>query len=410
MAQVHPTDTGGSAAEITSETTVADNKATTTVTDKAVTASIAAAADAREKTLIIKADANGKDAPSTTVSVPKASVQKIAEAGLNLTMESADGARVTLTPETMTSIADQAAGGTLEINITTETQKAAEDIIAAASGLDSKDVNLDTALVVSVTVNSGGKAITSFGGKMSIDLPADSGKYTVGESYKVYQINADGSVEVITGTCVKVDGVVFVRVSVSHLSTFVVTNDKTFAGYDDVSLSDWFYDAVAYVTEYGLMNGTGETTFAPNSNMTRAMLVTVLYRLEGEPSVTASNPFTDVAAGQWYTDAILWASGNKIVEGYGSGLFGTNDNVTREQMAAILYRYAASKSYDVSKTTNLSVYTDAASISDWAKTAMQWANAQGLITGRTTTTLVPTGTATRAEVASILMRFVKRGS
>jgi len=135
--------------------------------------------------------------------------------------------------------------------------------------------------------------------------------------------------------------------------------------------------------------------------------VTVLHRLEGSPAVTGANNFTDVKNGEWYTNAVIWANANDIVSGYGNGLFGTNDPITREQMAAILYRYAGYKGYDVTAAANLSAYTDAADISGWAEKAMRWANAEGLITGRTTTTLVSGGTATRAEVASILNRFVE---
>jgi hypothetical protein len=119
------------------------------------------------------------------------------------------------------------------------------------------------------------------------------------------------------------------------------------------------------------------------------------------------NPFTDVKIGQWYTDAVVWANANNIVTGYGDGLFGTDDNVTREQMAVILYRYAQYKGYDVTAATALDGYTDASTVSGWARTAMGWANGEGLITGRTATTLAPGGETTRAEVASILMRFVE---
>ena len=125
------------------------------------------------------------------------------------------------------------------------------------------------------------------------------------------------------------------------------------------------------------------------------MLVTVLYRLEGEPAVTGTSGFSDVAGGTWYTDAVVWASENSIVEGYGGGLFGTNDSVTREQMAKILYGYASYKGYDVTSTADLSTYADANEISAWAEAAMKWANAEGLITGVTETTLVPSGHAVR---------------
>lgn len=174
--------------------------------------------------------------------------------------------------------------------------------------------------------------------------------------------------------------------------------------FTDVKEADWFYEAVQYVYEKGMMNGTGSTTFDPNGTTSRGMIVTILHRLEGTPSA-AGTAFTDVPAGQWYTDAVAWASANNIVGGYGDGTFGPNDPITREQMAAILYRYARYKGYDVSQSADLSKYTDAGQVSSYAKPALSWANAEGLINGVTQTTLVPQGNATRAQVATILMRF-----
>lgn len=174
--------------------------------------------------------------------------------------------------------------------------------------------------------------------------------------------------------------------------------------FTDVSESDWFYDGVTYAAQNGLMQGVGGDKFNPSGTTTRGMIVTILYRLEGEPTVSQT-AFTDVAAEQWYTDAVAWAAANKIVEGYGNGNFGPNDSITREQIATILYRYAVYKGYDVSGLANLSSYTDAGTVSSWALTAVRWTNSKGLITGRTTTTLVPKGTTTRAEAATILMRF-----
>ena len=169
----------------------------------------------------------------------------------------------------------------------------------------------------------------------------------------------------------------------------------------------WAKEGICYVVENGIMNGIGSDTFSPDTNMTRAMLVTVLYRMEGSPEVTADNPFSDVKNGAYYTEPVIWATGNNIVNGYGSGLFGPEDNITRQQIAAILYRYAIYKDCDVSAAVDLNVYHDASDIADWAFVGMRWANAEGFITGRTADTLEPGGTAKRAEVATILMRFLE---
>lgn len=173
----------------------------------------------------------------------------------------------------------------------------------------------------------------------------------------------------------------------------------------DVDKNAWYHKSVDYMIENGMMNGTSETTFLPDSAVTRGMIVEILYRLEGEPGVKIAAEFSDVADGQYYADAVAWAAGNEIVTGYSKEKFGPDDAITREQLAAILYRYAQYKNIDVTRTADLSGYTDTAQISAYAETAVKWANAEGLITGVTDTMLKPAGTATRAQAAEILMRF-----
>ncbi len=178
---------------------------------------------------------------------------------------------------------------------------------------------------------------------------------------------------------------------------------STPVSYPDVSEKDWFYEAVQYVSEKGLMQGTGEG-FAPDDEVSRAILVTVLYRLEGA-EYTGASAFADVAADAWYAPAVAWAADTGIVKGYSETAFGPEDTVTREQMATILHRYMASKDAADAEGADLSGYTDAAAVSEWAEEAFGWACATGLITGTGSTTLSPGGTATRAQIATILMRF-----
>ena len=172
----------------------------------------------------------------------------------------------------------------------------------------------------------------------------------------------------------------------------------------DVAEGSWYSDAVQYVYDKGLMAGTSSTTFSPDETTTRGMIVTILYRLEGAPEISGSSSFIDVAAGQYYANAVAWAAANNIVGGYGNGLFGPKDTITREQIAAILYRYSQYKGYDVTASADLSGYSDIAQVSSYALAALQWAKAEGLVNG-TDTTLTPDGSATRAQVAVILMRF-----
>lgn len=175
--------------------------------------------------------------------------------------------------------------------------------------------------------------------------------------------------------------------------------------FGDVKSGDWFYNDVKYVYDKGMMAGTAADVFAPNATTTRAMIVTILYRLEGSPAVTGTSAFVDVPTGQWYTDAVNWAAANQIVKGTSATTFAPNDSITREQMAAILYRYAQYKGYDVTKKADLSGYSDNGQVSAYAKDALAWANAAKLINGVTNTTLAPQGNATRAQVSAILHRF-----
>ena len=176
--------------------------------------------------------------------------------------------------------------------------------------------------------------------------------------------------------------------------------------FTDVSTSDWFYDDVAFVYENGLFSGTDSRSFSPNASMTRAMLVTVLYRLEGEPTVTGRSSFTDVRSGAYYEKAVIWAAANGIVTGTDSTSFSPDAKVTREQLAAILYRYAQYRKLDTDASAKLNSFTDADSVSAYASEALGWAVSEGLINGASGK-LMPKGDATRAQVAAILHRFVK---
>ena len=176
--------------------------------------------------------------------------------------------------------------------------------------------------------------------------------------------------------------------------------------FTDVRRSDWFYEDVAFAYENGLFAGTSDTTFSPNASMTRAMLVTVLYRLEGQPAVNGRSGFSDVQYNGYYEDAVTWAADNGIVNGTSTTTFSPNANVTREQMAAILYRYAQYKKYNTAASSGLNGFTDHASVSGYAAASLEWAVAEKLVNG-SAGKLMPTGNATRAQVAAILHRFVE---
>ena len=261
--------------------------------------------------------------------------------------------------------------------------------------------------VTTSAVNNGGvnasPSTAEKGATITITLSPDKG-YTLGKLTVT-----DGSGKTVS-TVKKSDTVYTFTMPASAVTVGVsyVKADETPSEtkFNDVSANDWFASAVDYVTDKGMMNGTGTNTFGPKANTTRGMVVTVLYRLENEPS-TAAASFTDVASGAYYANAVAWANANGIVSGYGNGKFGPNDKVTREQLAAILYRYAQYKKYDVSvgEDTNIMDFDDVRQISSYAVPAIQWACGAGVMSGKSTYTLDPKGDATRAEVAAMLMRF-----
>ena len=174
-------------------------------------------------------------------------------------------------------------------------------------------------------------------------------------------------------------------------------------GFSDVASNAWYAEAVEYVHDNGLMSGTSATTFSPETNTSRAMLATILYRSSSSPAVTGAADFTDVSTDAYYADAVAWASANGIISGYGNGLFGPNDPITREQIAAILWRYAGSPSAEAGAD-----FADESSISSYAATAVDWARASGIVNGAENNQFLPQDNATRAEVATILYHYMAR--
>ena len=185
-----------------------------------------------------------------------------------------------------------------------------------------------------------------------------------------------------------------------------ITNNHNFS---DVKSTDWYFEAVNYAVENKLMNGISDTNFAPHSPLTRGMLVTVLYRNEGSPKISNNAIFNDVTNNMYYADAVAWAFQNKIVNGMSETVFSPDTNITREQFAAIIYRYATYKNYitEITDNTNLQLYSDSSEISEYATDALRYAVCKKLINGKSTTTLNPADIATRAETATILMRFLE---
>ena len=265
-------------------------------------------------------------------------------------------------------------------------------------------------LINSVTGEAGTVQLTlkhngEFGFKMMLTAPV--GVKNSGLWANLYHYDEDaGKMVYQAAALVDEDG--NVALPFDHASQYALVLDSKSHDlpFTDLAADAWYTDAVAYVYRHDLMAGYGENLFGPDDDLSRAQLCQIIYNMEGQPATSGSSVFTDVADGAWYADAVTWAASQGIVGGYGGGLFGPEDNITREQLASILYRYAQAKGYDTSvgEDTNILSYTDALEISEYAIPAMQWACGAGIMEGNAGY-LTPQGDATRAQVATMLMRF-----
>lgn len=359
-------------------------------------------------TLIVIAPTGAERATDISVELPRRALSGVideTDAGLAVRTHLGE---TNIPNSTLAKILEEANGQDLTVRMEEHPSSEARTLLANKADIPAD--RLEDASVTEVTITSGSKSITSFGGRaITLLLPVSESLFQTGERCVVYQISESGAVDEQTGLCRRQNNQLWVEVTTTHLSTFVAVPPIRLP-FTDVKESDWFYDAVVYAYINELFNGTSATTFSPNDTMTRAMLVTVLWRMEGEPTMNSTEPFNDVVAGNWYTNAVVWANGSGIVNGTSATTFDPDGSVTREQIAAILYRYAKTKGWDVSSASGLGSFPDSEQVSDWAARAIEWTYAEGLITGKDGGRLDPQGQASRAEVATILMRFLESRS
>ena len=311
--------------------------------------------------------------------------------------------------EAVAAIADQADGHDLKLNL--------DDI--GVDGLNSDQIQaveeLHVAAVYDAYMTSNGKRISDFkGGTATVTVTYELKDGEFASGILVWYVS-DGGEKTVVPTEVEGRLIHFV---VAHFSNYVVSYDPTavtncpkdetcpISKYDDAETTAWYHDGVHFVLENGIMVGYGNGIFKPNASTSRAMIVQILYNLEGRPAAADATDFDDVAEGAWYYDAVRWASGAGIIEGYGDGRFGPEDTLTREQMAAIIYRHAKTKGQGFTGAWMFLLDNpDASEVSSWADEAMHWMVMKGLIEGRTGGMLVPQGDGTRAEIATIMMRY-----
>ena len=351
----------------------------------------------------------------TEVVIPGAMVEKIADAVADED-NNADGLEIKLPTGTVSfdadavaTIAEQTEGKDLTLNL--------DDVKVTELSSEQQDAvkELQVEAVLDAYLTSNGQRISDFGGgKATVSVPYELKDDQIAQGLVVWYVADDGTKTQVPSTY---DGknIVF---TVTHFSNYVVAYDAEKAAacpqddtcpmsaFTDLNPALWYHDGIHFCLENGMMNGVGNNKFDPSGTTSRGMIVTILYRLENEPEITAENPFDDVEAGRWYTDAVIWAAENKIVDGYGGGKFGPNDDITREQLAVILYRYAQFKGIDVSvgEDTNILAFEDAGAWSNWSVDALQWAVGSGIINGKDGK-LVPKGDAYRAEAATMIQRF-----
>ena len=335
---------------------------------------------------------------------------------------SATTLKVTLPASALTTLGK--AGGSISIESRIATVTLDDTILSAMANTKGTNVvlkvapvpadNLSTvqaaavngAPVYDLTLVCGSDEVNFNGGIATVELPHTLDANQSADGVVVSYLTDDGTLEACSTSYNQSAGIVTFRTD--HFSKYVVGYDPTLIWnntYVDVTSDDWFYDAVQYVAANGMMSGIGSNQFAPAVTTNRAMVVTVLHRLQNTPIPNAANTFQDVADDQWYSDAVLWAAEHEIVGGYGNGQFGPTDSITREQLAVILYNYAVYTGVDTTASFDLSSFTDAEFTSTWAKEAVSWSVSVGLLSGKGNGILDPTGTATRAEVAQMLMNY-----
>ena len=419
------TGTGGVSQEVTWSVSGSNNAGTTIST----TGFLTVAADETAATFIVKATANGDDTKYATATVTvkqPATITGVTVTPTAATVEAGETQQFTATV-TGTGDYNEKVAWTVSGSKNDGTTISTTGVLTVAAD--------ETAATFIVTATAAGDSNKSGTATVTVtqpdpDEPWNPGGGTTGNRYCYLTFETRGgseidSLRVKLGETVSLDEYLSERAGfdfagwysddsfAERVGELYMNGSKTvyaaWEPFDDSGRGDWFYDSVVYVYENGLMDGVSDTLFDPDGTVTRAQLVTMLWRLDGEPSVNYALPFTDVSGGEWYAEAVRWAAGEGIVNGVSETEFAPNAAVTREQLAAILHRYAQHKGYDVSigESTNILSYSDFASISEYAISAMQWVCGEGIITGVTESTLEPQGTATRAQSAAILMRFLE---
>ena len=348
----------------------------------------------------------------TGAALPVGTVERISGSQADGALIKLPHAQIRLDRQTLAALAQQASGSKIQLVVETNTKAKSTMTAAQKQALE----GMKNAAALEAYFVSNGTRIYDFnGGQVELTIP-----YQAGGAIRGWYLKEDGTREQVSAVYDKENA----RLTLRHFSHYVIEELEAgmayaacprdsscpIAPYTDAAPAAWYHDGVHYCIDNGLMQGVSSTQFLPDGSTTRAQLVTILWRLEGAPAARGDETFLDAADGAWYTAAVRWAAGEGIVRGYGDGHFGPDDAVTREQMVAILWRFAQYKGADVNVggDTNILSFSDAAAVSEYAVPAMQWACGSGLVAGVAQEggrALVPKGTTTRAQAATLMMRF-----
>ena len=337
--------------------------------------------------IVIDAVSGKKGIEKSEVTIPAASVKKIADDTKASLVIKTDAGDIKIANKDLSGVAD---GSGSDVTFTVE--KNDDGSVKVSVKSDGKEITSEEP-IIKVSFKADDKLMKSLAGKTGTD----------NSDLVAAIVKADKANEIVRKSIVSSDGTVTADVA-SGTAITVTANGKTF---DDVDAQKWYVNAVGFAVSHELFDGISDTEFAPDKSMTRGMFVTVLNRLANAENFAGKADFSDVTADKWYATGTAWAAANKIVSGYGDGKFGPDDAVTREQMAVIMYNFTKAMGYDVTGSASLDKFSDSASVDSWAADAVKWAVGSGVMSGNADGTLNPLGTATRAQVATIMMNYTK---
>ncbi|MDO5331318.1 MAG: S-layer homology domain-containing protein, partial [Bacillota bacterium] len=404
---------GGSSTSVQSNTTAKDGVAETSISVSDMNKALNDAIKAESDSIVVAPEVKGS-ATDVKVELPTSVLKNVVDkTDATVAVQTPNGS-VAIPTDALKKVLEQAGNQNIAINVETKEVKDVQSSLVSnmtlvlkyvpekADGTKFDTADLTNASVVDFSITAGKTNVSTFGGEsVTVAVPVGP-KHAEGKMYRTFIISSDGTVE---ATYAKVAGG-SANVEMKHFSTVVVSTEEC-TPFFDVELSSWYKNAVIKAFDKGIANGVGEGCFAPTYAITRSMFITMLYKLDGQPTALGSTPFVDVEDGSWYADAVRWAYVNEIVNGVDLIHYDPASYITREQMGTMLYKYARYKKYELNNVSDLVEFGDVKSISNWALDAIKWANGNKILNG-TYNMMNPKNTATRAEAAQMLVNFVDK--